>query len=354
MALPDRARPNQVAGKDPLISVVIACRNEASAIEDCLRSLLAQEGMGAGFEVLVVDGASTDGTRTILDRLAERDPRLRVVDNPSRISASALNLGILAARGRYIAIVGAHARYSSDYLAACLAEAERTGAENVGGAMFVEGRGPIGKAIQLAHHSRFSVGGARWHDPTFEGYADTVFGGFYRRDVFERIGLFDETLVRTEDDEFNLRLQRTGGRIFISPRIRSWYQPRESLRRLLGQYTQYGYWKVPVIVKHRRVASLRHLAPGVCLAGWMAAVLVGLVRRRLLLIPAAAGAAYASTNLLVSLQLVRRQRPAWRSGALLPVVFACMHFGYGYGFLRGVFDFLIRGQGTGRFTRLTR
>src|SRR5262249_15800203 len=107
-----------------------------------------------------------------------------------------------------------------------------------------------------------AVGGARWHDTAYEGPADTVFGGVYRREVFDRIGFLDEELVRNQDDEFNLRLTRAGGKIWHSPRIKSWYHPRQSLRSLFRQQVQYGYWKVRVIQKHKIPASIRHLIPG--------------------------------------------------------------------------------------------
>ena len=149
-----------------------------------------------------------------------------------------MNAGITASRGRFVAIAGAHNRYAPDYLRQSVAVLEETGADNVGGAMICEGRSRVQKAVAAAHHSRFGGGGARWHDPNYEGPADTVFGGVYRREVFDRIGLFDAELIRNQDDEFNLRLTRAQGRIWQSPRIRSWYSPRATLRSLFNQYLQ--------------------------------------------------------------------------------------------------------------------
>src|SRR5712671_5833877 len=237
------------------VSAVVPCRNERNYIETCVRSILAQNPL----EVIVADGMSNDGTREILKGIT--DPRLRIVDNPKQITPAGMNAGIRAARGELVAIMGAHQRYAPDYLRRSAEALERTGADNVGGAMFCETDTWLQRAIAAAHHSPFSVGGARWHNPNYEGPADTVFGGVYRREVFARIGLFDEQLARNQDDELNFRLIRAGGKIWQSPAIRSWYRPRGSLVALFRQYRQYGYWKVRVIQKHRMPASWRHLVP---------------------------------------------------------------------------------------------
>src|SRR5262249_25260654 len=135
----------------------------------------------------------------------------------------------------------------------------------------------VSRAIAAAFRSPFSAGGANSHDPRHEGPVDSVYLGCWRRDVFSRVGLFDEELVRNQDDEWNLRLIRSGGTIWQSPRIRSWYRPRASLAALFQQYRQYGYWKVRVIQKHRRPASPRHLVPVLFLLfaafGWPAGLL---------------------------------------------------------------------------------
>jgi glycosyltransferase involved in cell wall biosynthesis len=259
---------NAIGGVDvkkPLVSVIVPCRNEKDHIEICIRSILAQEHQYGEFELIVADGMSDDGTRDILFRLSLQDGRLRVIDNPARTTPCGMNAGIRDAKGKYIAIMGAHNRYAPDYLRRSVEVLQETGASNVGGAMICDARSRLQRAIATAHHSAFSVGGARWHDVNYEGPTDTVFGGVYRREVFDRIGLFDEELVRNQDDEFNLRLARAGGKIWQSPQIKSWYTPRGSLRTLFQQYIQYGYWKVRVIQKHKLPASIRHLIPGLFL-----------------------------------------------------------------------------------------
>jgi succinoglycan biosynthesis protein ExoA len=321
------------------ITAVVPCRNERMHIESCVRSLLAQDPPEGGFEIIVSDGMSDDGTREILDHLAKEEPRLRLVDNPGRITPCGMNEGIKASRGRYIAIMGAHTRYAQDYLRRSIEVLERTQADNVGGAMLCEGFSYLQRAIAAAHHSPFSVGGARWHDPGYEGPADTVFGGVYRREVFDRIGVFDESLVRNQDDEFNLRLTRSGGKIWQSPSIRSWYHPRKTLEGLFRQYLQYGYWKVRVIRKHRLPASIRHLVPGAFL---LFLILLGMTS--LFWAPAfwlflALVGAYIGFTAVGAMMTAAKH--GWHLYPALIPVFACYHFGYGIGFLKGISDFVL-------------
>ena len=337
----------------PAVSVVIPCRNERDHIEDCLHSVLAQEPVPGDFEVIVADGMSDDGTRELLSKLSTTDKRLKIIDNPGCITACGMNACILQSRGDYIAIMGAHNFYAPDYLWSSLAVSQETAADNVGGSMMCLGKSRLQKAIAIAHHSPFSVGGARWHDPHYEGPADTVFGGFYRHDVFGRVGLFDESLVRNQDDEFNLRLTRAGGKIWHSPRIKSWYYPRASLAALFRQYVQYGYWKVRVVQKHGKPASVRHLVPGIFVFCLIALPLLALFDPGFLWIWIGLISIYFGCNITASIITAARQ--GWSNLVILPLVFGCYHFAYGLGFLKGIIDFVILRRGpSDRFTQLTR
>jgi succinoglycan biosynthesis protein ExoA len=336
----------------PLVTAVIPCRNERAHIEACVRSVLGQERLPGQLEVIVADGMSEDGTREILSRLAHEDERLRVFDNPERITARGMNIGIAHARGEYIAIIGAHSAYAPDYLSASIEVSRATGADNVGGSMVCRGESWLQQAIAIAHHSPFSVGGARWHNVSYEGPADTVFGGVYRREVFDRIGRFDESLLRNQDDELNLRLILAGGKIWHSPAIRSSYCPRTSLSALFRQYLQYGYWKVAVMKKHGRPAAVRHLVPGLFVLALLALPALAIIYSPLIYLWLALLAAYAAANLTASVTAAARH--GWRFLPALPPVFACYHFGYGIGFLRGLIGFSARKAPSKAFTRITR
>ena len=339
----------------PLVSIVVPCRNEAGHIDVCLRSILSQEELsgGRGFEVLVADGLSDDGTReAILERVAH-DQRLRLIDNPGRIVSTGLNAAVRAARGEIIIRMDAHTEYASDYVCQCVAVLTESGADNVGGPACTRAEGTMQRAICAAYHSPFSVGGARFHDPSYEGELDTVVYGCWRTETLLRLGLFDEELERNQDDELNLRLSLSGGRLWQSPRIKSWYRPRSSLKALFKQYLQYGYWKVRVIQKHGRPASLRHLVPVVLVLGVTLGWLPGFGHWSCWLVYAGALGLYGLLCLLFSVRAAATS--GWDLLLVLPVVFLIYHFSYGIGFAWGILDFLVLRRGAARtMTTLTR
>jgi hypothetical protein len=234
----------------------------------------------------------------------------------------------------------AHSTYAPDYVLRCVEVLGRTGAANVGGPARtmpdLESR--WARAIAAAYHSPFSVGGARFHEVDYEGPADTVPYGCWPRGTFEKHGLFDEELVRNQDDEHNLRIARGGGLIYQSPSIRSWYQTRSSLRDLFTQYSQYGYWKVRVIQKHRLPASPRHLVPVVFVLGLGGGTLLSLVFPVLGLPFMCAVATYGLLSLGFSVEAAGRS--GWSLLPFMPIVFLVYHVAYGWGFLRGILDFV--------------
>ena len=333
----------------PMVSIIIPCLNEARYIEGCLLSVLAQEELpnGNSFEVIVADGMSYDGTREIVRRFAQLDPRVRLMDNPKQIVATAMNLAVRSARGDVIVRMDAHTEYASDYVKRCVEVLQGTAAANVGGPARTKALGYIQKANSLAYHSKFSVGGARFHDETYEGWVDTVPYGCWRKETLEAIGLFDEGLPRNEDDELNFRIVLSGGRIRQSPEIVSWYYPRRSLRRLAGQYMQYGYWKVRVVQKHASPAAIRHVVPALFLGSMMTLGMLSLFDARFGISVAALVLSYLGTSLTAGFMACGFGKNL-KYLPVMPIVFAAYHFGYGYGFLAGLVDFVILGRSEGR------
>jgi succinoglycan biosynthesis protein ExoA len=327
----------------PAVSIVVACRNEIGHIRVLLDSILSQEMNEIPWEAILADGMSTDGTRELLEDYAVYHPQIRVIDNPERIVSTGLNRAIRAARGAIILRMDAHTCYAPDYCRTCIALLETTGADNVGGPARTRATGLRARAVAAAYHSRFSTGGACFHDVNYRGWADTVPYGCWRKSTLQSLGLFDETLVRNQDDELNLRLLRSGGRIWQDPDIRSWYSPRPNLRGLFRQYFQYGFWKVAVIRKHRLPASWRHLVPvlfvlaNISLA---AGTLLGLVTASPVLSHISGWTWLAMlvlyTVAVLTASLAAADREGWAILPYLPPVFAAYHFSYGLGFLFGL------------------
>jgi succinoglycan biosynthesis protein ExoA len=335
------------------ISVIVPCRNEAPYIDAFVDSALAQRlPAGHTLEIVIADGASDDGTAQRLAERARSDARLKILNNPQRITSAALNQAIAAAAGDTIVRMDVHTTYAPDYVAQCVKALRDSSATCVGGAWRPVGQGWPQAAIARAFESRFGSGGAASRRADFTGEVDTVYLGAWRRHDLLRLGGFDETLVRNQDDELNLRIVRSGGRVWQSAAICSWYAPRASFRALFRQFHQYGYWKVPVIRKHRLPASPRHLVPFAFVA--MLAVLAGagLVWQPVWPVLGAVLAVYASAALGNALALAPRSP---RNALGIAWSFACMHAGYGLGFGRALFDVVVLRRAPGAAaTRLTR
>jgi succinoglycan biosynthesis protein ExoA len=325
-----------------IISVIVPCRNERKYIEPFLEAVLSQQrDPGWELEILVADGRSNDGTREILARAA-RGASVRLIDNPQGIVSTGLNAAIEASRGEIVIRMDVHTEYAPDYIRECVHALQYSGADNVGGPWVARGEGFVSGAIAAAFRMRFCTGGGRAHDPGYEGEVDTVYLGCWRREIFQRIGGFDPGLVRNQDDEFNFRLRRSGGRVWQTPRIRSSYSPRASLLALFRQYMQYGYWKTAVIRKHRALASWRHAVPALFVFGLVFLAGLWLVAAAM---HSAAVATVAGSALLILLMIYMLSVFAsalflygslpLRSWMILPAVIATYHFAYGSGFLIG-------------------
>ncbi len=320
----------------PRVSVLMPVRNEAGYIERSLGSVLAQDYPPESLEVIVADGRSSDGTPAVLRRLAgsarARGVRVVVVDNPHGTVPHAMNLALAAACGDVVVRVDGHCRVPPDYVRRCVEVLATTGADCVGGALDTVSDGALGRAIAAAQSSRFGVGGAPFRTWRGRGgFVDTLAFGAYRRDVFDRIGGFDEELERNQDDEFNLRLTQSGGRIWLDPSIRATYHSRATLGSLWRQYHDYGFYKVRVLQKHRTLSSRRMLAPPAFVAGLTAAACASALTMSWLplapvVVPYAGSCAIAAVG-------------QWRRPAvmlLLPLAFCVMHVAYGTGFLAGL------------------
>ncbi len=322
--------------------------NEAEHIEGLAEDLAAQD----------YDGAARDRRRgRRLDRRFGRAAAqarasatvstLEVVDNPDALGLATASTGVSSLpRGDLVVRIDCHSRYPADYLRRCVAASEETGADNVGGILIARGRSAGERAAACAMDSPF--GGVLWtrHGTDERVETDTVPFGAFRREVFDRIGRFDESLVRNQDDELNLRLRLAGGRIVLDPAIRVYYTPRGSFAGVFRQYFEYGFWKPAVMRKHRRAASLRSLVPGLFVAS-----LVVLGALSPLLAVARVGlavelAVYVCAALALGVLAVKRRREQWRLLPRVVALFPTFHLAYGIGTLAGWAKELTRRQPT--------
>ena len=344
----------------PFVSVILPIRNESASIEDCLAAILAQDYPTDRMEILIADGLSTDDTVEKIRKLVSTVPRpsstVAIFENPGKIVPTGLNIALRHAKGEIIVRVDGHTLIAPDYVRQCVDALQRSGADNVGGRMDAQGRSAFGRAVALATSTPFGVGGARFHYSIREEWVDTVYMGAWPRRVFEKIGLFDEELVRDQDDEFNYRLRAQGGRILLSPAICSRYTVRSTPRALWRQYYQYGFWKIRVLQKHPRQMRPRQFVPPVFVLALLVSVfLLFLPLPFFRLLPSSfILVLYLLASTLTALQHPNSQFPI-PNILLLPFVFAILHISYGLGFLVGLGWFANRwGDRQGQTPSLTR
>ncbi len=317
----------------PLVTVVMPVRNEARSIERSLGAVIAQDYPRERLEVLVVDGLSEDGTAALVRRLAEGHPFVRLLENPGRTQAAGLNRAIRQARGEIVVRVDGRTLIAPDYVRRCV-ELLRSGrAEDVGGRMVPEGEGWVGRGIARALASPFAAGDSKFHYAEGEHYVDTVYLGAYRRETLERIGLYDEEADVNEDYELNLRLRRAGGRILLSPRLRSTYLARPTLGALARQYFRYGRWKARTLRRHPGSLVWRQTVAPALVAALVASLALGLVWRPALVAFAAVAAIYllaaAGAALIAS-------RGAFSLAPVVLAAFLVIHLSWGLGLWSGL------------------
>jgi glycosyltransferase involved in cell wall biosynthesis len=329
----------------PRVSVLVPCRNERPFIADCLNSILASDYPATLLEILVIDGMSDDGTQDVIRSIAATTPHLRLLPNERGIVPAALNLGIAEATGEVVIRMDAHNEYPRDYISALVDWLEKTGADNVGGAWITRpaNGSTTARAIASALTHRFGVGNAQYRLGTVDTpkRVDTVPFGCFRKELFARVGLFDEELIRNQDDEFNSRLLKAGGSIMLVPGVVSYYYARGSYRSLARMYYQYGFFKPLAAWKTQRVMTVRQLVPAalvVAISG--AAVLApwfSLASRALIALIGTYLAAAAATSLLAG------WGQGWRYIIALGAAFPVLHFSYGVGWIAGAFRLVTRG-----------
>lgn len=326
--------------KNILVSVIIPIRNEEKYIDTFVDSVLKQDFPRENMELIFVDGMSDDKTLDILKNYRRTYDFINIYANYNKTVQYALNIGIKNARGDIIVRMDVHSEYSEDYVSKCVEYLNEIDAQNVGGPMIARGRTPIQKVIAAAYHSKFALGGGKFHDENFEGYADTVYLGAFKRETLLKLNMYDENLPRSEDDDLNFRLLEAGGKIYITPQIKSIYYPRSTYKDLFRQYYEYGFWKVAVIKKHHKPARISHLVPAsfvlfILLFGVFTCFFKPLrpFYLSVLAIYILMDAFFSFRNEKVK-SIKDKFRLIW--------VHFILHFSYGLGFVMGLFEFFIK------------
>jgi succinoglycan biosynthesis protein ExoA len=330
---PAEPAPATEPAAHPGVSVVMPVLNEERHLRAAVEQLLAQQYEGR-LEVVLALGPSVDRTDDIAAEIAATDPRVRLVRNPSGRTPAGLNAAIGTAAHDVIVRVDGHAIVPPDYVATAVEVLQRTGADNVGGIMAAEGETPFEEAVACAMTSVLGVGSAAFHVGGDEGPAPTVYLGVFRRSALERVGGYDESMVRAQDWEMNHRIIETGGLVWFTPRMRVTYRPRPTARALSRQYLEYGRWRREVARRHPDTLSVRYLAAPAAVVGvavGTAAGLASLVGPRWLALGWLAPLGYAGLVVAGS-AVVGRELPV-AARLRLPGVLATMHGSWGLGFL---------------------
>ena len=320
------------------VSVVMPIRNEVDFIAQNLATVLDQDYPSGAIEVIVADGMSDDGTREFLDNLQAEHDSLEVIDNQQRTVPSGLNDAIKKARGDIIIRIDGHVVVERDFVKQSVQALEDfPEAWAVGGPIVHAATGKFGKAVAVAMSHQLGVGNATHRLPAYEGYGEGTALPAVHRWVFDKIGFYDEELIRNQDDEFYFRIKRAGGKFFITPRIKYKYFVRERISQLFSQYYQYSFWRIPVMRKHGKPTTLRQLIPSIFYLAVAFLLILGAVLQSPWL---AFGLPLIYGTILCAVGLSKIPSHGIAVAGLVPLAMATMHFAYAWGMLSGFFHAL--------------
>lgn len=333
--------------KPAFVSVLIPCLNEEKFIDKCLDSIIANDYPKDYLEVLVIDGLSKDKTRQTLDNYVQNYQFIKILDNTKKITPVALNIGIKHAKGKIIMWMSAHATYEKDYISKCVKYLYEYKADNVGGNMVTLPKSDTfaSKAIVLALSNKFGVGDSVFRTGSKEPkWVDTVFGGCYRRDVFDRIGIYNENLESSQDMELNLRLKRAGGNILLHPDIVSYYYTRSDFKSFCKNNFRNGVWTIyPMKFTSHIPVSLRHFIPLIFVLSLIGSIALTFFHKYFIWLFLVITSFYILTDAFYSIKLTLKEKNI-KYLFIMPFIFAILHIVYGLGSLWGLLKVIITKQ----------
>lgn len=329
----------------PFVSIIVPCLNEQETIRFLLEAVAAQSYPRERFDVVIADGMSSDATREVIESFRQKNhiPAISVVDNRERNIPAGLNTAIKHAKGEILLRMDAHSIPEKDYIERCVSALQAKLGSNVGGVWEIKPGKPgmTALAIAIAAAHPLGVGDARYRYAKTAGEVDTVpFGAFYRS-LVDEIGLYDESLLTNEDYEFNVRIRKHGGKIWLDPAIRSTYFSRSTFPELLRQYWRYGYWKVKMLKKYPETVRWRQVLPPVFVASLLVFGILAPFFSSIKWLLLSEAAVYASVYLFVGVHTAWMSKKAGLI-VLVPLAIVCMHLAWGGAFLVSLMDEILK------------
>lgn len=332
------------------ISVICPTLNEEKYIVACIDSLEQQDIEKAEIEVIFVDGLSTDRTRDIIKAHQKYHIWMKLIDNPKRIVPCAMNIGIKNAKGNIIIRIDAHATFPANYISELVRNLKSLNADNVGALIetLPVNESIEAKSIATALSSSFGMGNSYFRVGAKKIMeVDTVPFGCFRREVFDKIGLYDEELIRNQDDELNARIIKNGGKIFLLPHLVIKYFARDSIKKTRKMFYQYGLYKPLVNKKLGSPATIRQFFPLLFVLGIFCGFILSFIHPVFIYI-------YVSTlliYLMCAIYFGMKDSKDRKEIFYLPYVYANIHTAYGWGYLVGIYNILMKKPFDARINR---
>lgn len=320
-----------------IVSIVMPIYNEEKYIENCIESLLKQDYPLALMEWIFVDGSSNDRTCDLIEDYIVKYPNLiKLLNNPNKTVPYAMNIGIKAAKGKYVIRLDAHAEYDNDYISKCVHYLDVTDADNVGGIAETKSRGFVGNCIAKMLSSKFGVGNSQFRTNGKSGYVDTVPFGAFRREIFERLGGYDERLTRNQDNEMNYRIRKNGGKIYLTDDIHFSYYCRDSIKGITDMAVKNGMWNIITMKLCPGTMGMRHFVPLVFLLSLTLLLILSMLVKPLIYFLRVEIALYIVSDFCFSLKASENTKTL----LFLMILFPIFHITYGFGSVKGLLKLL--------------